>query len=47
LTGASCIAGPRIVSITPQVFDLLHYLIRNRECAEGNGTFASSNGFDT
>jgi TolB-like protein len=23
--------GPRIVSITPQVFDLLHYLIRNRE----------------
>ena len=23
--------GPQIVSITPQVFDLLHYLIRNRE----------------
>ena len=30
-TGASCIAGPDVVSITPQVFDLLDYLIRNRE----------------
>ena len=30
-TGASCIAGPMSVSITPQVFDLLDYLIRNRE----------------
>ena len=30
-TGASCIAGTDVVSITPQVFDLLEYLIRNRE----------------
>jgi DNA-binding winged helix-turn-helix (wHTH) protein len=31
LTGASCIAGLDVVSVAPQVFDLLDYLIRNRE----------------
>jgi DNA-binding winged helix-turn-helix (wHTH) protein len=30
-TGASCIAGAEVVSVAPQVFDLLDYLIRNRE----------------
>ena len=30
-TGASCIAGADVVSVAPQVFDLLDYLIRNRE----------------
>ena len=30
-TGASYIAGANVVSVTPQVFDLLDYLIRNRE----------------
>ena len=30
-TGANCIAGQRSFPSTPQVFDLLEYLIRNRE----------------
>ena len=30
-TAANCIAAQRFVSIAPQVFDLLEYLIRNRE----------------
>ena len=30
-TGASCIAGRTSCSVAPQVFDLLDYLIRNRE----------------
>ncbi len=30
LTGASCIGGG-VVAVAPQVFDLLDYLIRNRE----------------
>ena len=30
-TGANCIAGRTRSSVTPQVFDLLEYLIRNRE----------------
>ena len=30
-TCASCVAAPRYVSLAPQVFDLLDYLIRNRQ----------------
>ena len=29
--GASCIAGPMLVPVAPQVFDILDYLIGNRE----------------